>query len=43
MEYFIRECGRIAGVYPEGQEMVAREILYTIGVKIAQYKKLDRD
>lgn len=43
LEYFILECGRILKVHHEAQKMTAKQILHTIGVKIAQYKKLDRE
>lgn len=43
LEYFILECGRILKVHHEAQRMTAKEILQTIGVRIAQYKKLDRE
>ncbi|XP_055372223.1 intraflagellar transport protein 52 homolog [Condylostylus longicornis] len=42
LEYFIRECGRIVGIVQEGHEINAKEILYNVGLKIANYKKIDR-
>ncbi|KAG5683608.1 hypothetical protein PVAND_012881 [Polypedilum vanderplanki] len=42
LEYFIRECGRILGVSHD-DHMPAKEILYSISVKIANYKKLDKE
>lgn len=43
LEYYIQECGRIMNVYPETQVMSAKDILYNICVKIAQYKNVERD
>lgn len=43
LEYFIKECGQILNVFQDYQKVTAKEILNTIGVKIAQYKKLDRE
>lgn len=42
LEYFIRECGRILGISHDDQ-MLAKEILYSVSVKIANYKKLDKE
>ncbi|XP_053696401.1 intraflagellar transport protein 52 homolog [Sabethes cyaneus] len=41
--YFIQECGRILKVCQDDQKMSAKEILNVISVKIAHYKKLDKD
>jgi intraflagellar transport protein 52 len=41
LEYYIRECGRILGVSDEN--MQAKEILHSISIKIANYKKLDKE
>ncbi|KFB39182.1 intraflagellar transport 52, putative [Anopheles sinensis] len=41
--YFIQECGRILKVCQDDQKMSPKEILNTISVKIANYKKLDKD
>lgn len=43
LEYFILECGRILKVHHEAQTMSAKEVLNTMCVKIAQYKRLDRE
>lgn len=43
LEYFIIECGRILNIFQENQNKSARETLYDICVKIAKYKKLDRE
>lgn len=43
LEYFILECGRILRVFNEAQKMTAKDVLYTMCIQIAQYKKLDRD
>lgn len=44
LEYFVLECGRILNVSAEGQpQRTAKEILYEVCVKIAKYKKLDRE
>lgn len=43
LEYFIIECGRILSAFQDNQAISAKEILYDIGVKIAKYKKLDRE
>lgn len=42
LEYFIRECGRILSVTHD-EQTTAKEILHTISLKIANYKKLDRE
>jgi intraflagellar transport protein 52 len=42
LEYYIRECGRILNVTHDDQTL-AREILHAISIKIASYKKLDKD
>lgn len=42
LEYFIRECGRIMGISHDGM-MPAKEVIHTISVKIANYKKLDKE
>jgi intraflagellar transport protein 52 len=42
LEYFIRECGRILSVSHD-DNTPAKEILHTISVKIANYKKLDKE
>lgn len=42
LEYFIRECGRILNITHDDQ-MNAKEILHTISVKVANYKKLDKE
>ncbi|XP_055548271.1 intraflagellar transport protein 52 homolog isoform X2 [Wyeomyia smithii] len=41
--YFIQECGRILKVFQDEQRMSAKEILNVISVRIAHYKKLDKD
>ncbi|XP_058449784.1 intraflagellar transport protein 52 homolog [Malaya genurostris] len=41
--YFIQECGRILKVCQDDQRMTAKEILNLISVKIAHYKRLDKD
>jgi len=41
LEYFIRECGRVLAIAHE--EMSAKEIINLLSVKIANYKKLDKD
>uniref|UniRef100_A0A182IQ74 Uncharacterized protein n=2 Tax=Anopheles atroparvus TaxID=41427 RepID=A0A182IQ74_ANOAO len=41
--YFIQECGRILKVCQDDQKMSPKEILNAISVKIAHYKKLDKD
>uniref|UniRef100_A0A8W7JBN4 Intraflagellar transport 52 n=1 Tax=Anopheles albimanus TaxID=7167 RepID=A0A8W7JBN4_ANOAL len=41
--YFIQECGRILKVCQDDQKMSPKEILNGISVKIAHYKKLDKD
>ncbi|XP_065091445.1 intraflagellar transport protein 52 homolog [Ochlerotatus camptorhynchus] len=41
--YFIQECGRILKVCQDDQRMTAKEILNVISVKIAHYKKLDKE
>lgn len=44
LEYFLLECGRILGVTAEGQpQRTGKEVLYEMCVKIAKYKKLDRE
>lgn len=47
LEYFIIECGRIMNMVPstpdKTQPISAKEILYDICLKIAKYKKLDRE
>lgn len=43
LEYFIQECGRILNIFQEDQKWPAKEIIHHIGVRIAQYKKLDRE
>ncbi|XP_055710656.1 intraflagellar transport protein 52 homolog [Phlebotomus papatasi] len=43
LKYFIEECGRILNVAPPEEQLSAREILNRIGVRITQYKKLDRE
>lgn len=44
LEYFIIECGRILGlVQDSGTKLSANEILYDVCIKIAKYKKLDRE
>lgn len=43
LEYFVLECGRILNIFPEHQKVSAKEVLYDICVKIAKYKKLDRE
>ncbi|XP_059618469.1 intraflagellar transport protein 52 homolog [Phlebotomus argentipes] len=43
LKYFIEECGRILNVAPPDEQLSAREILNRIGVRITQYKKLDRE
>lgn len=43
LEYFVLECGRILNIFPEQQKVSAKEVLYDICVKIAKYKKLDRE
>lgn len=48
LEYFIIECGRIMNLVPPSpsdsqQPISAKEILYDVCVKIAKYKKLDRE
>lgn len=42
LEYFIRECGRILGISHDGM-MPAKEIINSLSVKIANYKKMDKD
>lgn len=42
MEYFVRECGRILAVTHD-DHTPAKEILHTISMKIANYKKLDKE
>lgn len=42
LEYFIRECGRILAISHDDQ-MTAKEILNSLSIKIANYKKLDKD
>lgn len=42
LEYFIRECGRILGISHDGM-MPAKEVINTLSVKIANYKKMDKD
>lgn len=41
--YFVQECGRILKVCQDDQRMSAKEILNVISVKIARYKKLDKE
>ncbi|KAL1400979.1 hypothetical protein pipiens_006988 [Culex pipiens pipiens] len=41
--YFVQECGRILKVCQDDQRMSAKEILNVISVKIAHYKKLDKE
>ncbi|EAT45586.1 AAEL003132-PA [Aedes aegypti] len=41
--YFIQECGRILKVCQDDQRMTAKEILNSISVKVAHYKKLDKE
>lgn len=43
LEYFIQECGRIINICTEDQKWTAKDMLHYIGVRIAQYKKLDRE
>lgn len=43
LEYFIQECGRVLNIFPDDQKWPAKDIVHYIGVRIAQYKKLDRD
>lgn len=51
LEYFVIECGRIVNgnggenglQQSQRQQQSAKEILYDVCVKIAKYKKLDRD
>lgn len=42
LEYFIRECGRIMGISHDGL-LPAKDVMHTISVKIANYKKLDKE
>lgn len=42
LEYFVRECGRILGVSHDGT-MPAKEVINALSVKIANYKKMDKD
>lgn len=42
LEYFIRECGRIMGISHDGL-LPAKDVIHTISVKIANYKKLDKE
>lgn len=42
LEYFIRECGRILGITHDGG-MPAKEVINSLSVKIANYKKMDKD
>lgn len=42
LEYFIRECGRILGISHDGM-MPAKEVISSLSVKIANYKKMDKD
>ncbi|XP_055640543.1 intraflagellar transport protein 52 homolog [Toxorhynchites rutilus septentrionalis] len=41
--YFVQECGRILKVCQDDQRMSAKEILNVVCVKIAHYKKLDKE
>ena len=43
LEYFIQECGRILGISHDDQKMSGKEIINLLSVKIANYKKLDKD
>jgi intraflagellar transport protein 52 len=43
LEYFIQECGRILSVTHDDQKISGKEILYNVSLKIANYKKLDRE
>lgn len=43
MEYYIQECGRILNIFPEDQKLAAKEVIGAIGIRIAAYKKLDRE
>ena len=43
LEYFVLECGRILKVFNEAQTMNAKQVINAMCVKIAQYKKLDRE
>jgi intraflagellar transport protein 52 len=44
LEYFIRECGRVLGIsggnHVSGLELDARQILYSVSLHIAEFKKL---
>jgi intraflagellar transport protein 52 len=42
LEYFIRECGRILGISHDGA-MPAKEVINSLSVKIANYKKIDKE
>lgn len=42
LEYFIRECGRILSITHDDNSP-AKEVLHTISIKIANYKKLDKE
>ena len=43
LEYFVRECGRVLGVGGEnpvtGLELDARQILYSVSLHLAEFKK----
>lgn len=43
LEYFIKECGQILNLYQDYKKITAKEIVNNIGLKIAHYKKLDRE
>lgn len=43
LQYYVQECGRILNISHDDQNMTAKEIINAISVKIAHYKKVDRD
>ncbi|XP_077283625.1 intraflagellar transport 52 [Arctopsyche grandis] len=42
LEYFVRECGRICKVGNDSANLNAKQILNTIGLQIAQFKKIGK-
>lgn len=42
LEYFVRECGRIFKVSNDSANWNAKQILNTIGLQIAQFKKIGK-
>lgn len=43
LEFYIKECAKTLGIILDPQNNNTKEILYNIGIKIAQYKKSDRE